>query len=476
MCRRAFILLMIVSFVSLGNVSESHAFTFLDGKFNVTGLYELLTGVHTADHSLDYASSGDFSLFRHRADIQATYRPTENIEFFTIFRAHWDGLYAIESGIDRRPRKRDQIEHHEYLREWIIKLYWNNFSFLIGKQQVVWGETDALRMADIINPLDVSWHSSLEAWEDIRIPLRMIRMIYRLPIAYEMDIDLVYIPEDYRMTKLWPEGHNWQNPNVNQYTLDVMHRQSPSHRDSIDNNEVGIRIRGVFGGWELSVFDFYGRMDDPPFKVNPNQFPIPPSLYFDFPQTNTVGATANYFEGKYTKSVFRFECAYNMGEAFTQFNYAPVFIGAPFPIMDVLPNKIVERDTFAYMFGFDRPTMWPFLNPTKSFFISGQLFQKFIRNYRNLLAPMNNNRDEDTAISLLINTWYRHDTIQPEILAVYFTDGEGWIKPQIKWAPDHQWELALGMFWFFGNGGDFDGVFGAYHKNDEVFIRLRYKF
>ena len=40
----------------------------------------------------------------------------------------------------------------------------------IGKQQVVWGKTDAFRLQDLVNPIDFGQHNVYPSLEDRRIP------------------------------------------------------------------------------------------------------------------------------------------------------------------------------------------------------------------------------------------------------------------------------------------------------------------
>jgi hypothetical protein len=51
-------------------------------------------------------------------------------------------------------------------------------SFRLGRQQVIWGESDQFRLMDIINPLDTTWHLQQEEWDKIRIPLWLLKTIW----------------------------------------------------------------------------------------------------------------------------------------------------------------------------------------------------------------------------------------------------------------------------------------------------------
>lgn len=159
------------------------------------------------------------------------------------------------------------------------------------------------------------------------------------------------------------------------------------------------------------------------------------------------------------KTVFRGECAYTMDQPYTS----------------SLSDRIIEKDTFAFMLGFDRPTMWTFLN-RKSFFISGQWFHKDILNYDSdiVSVDMSQDRSQDI-VTLLVNTSFYHDYITPQILVVEDFSGNGFFQPSIKYAPGDLWEATLAANLIWGSAPD-DGYFGGASKNDEIYLRLKLKF
>src|SRR6185295_16386887 len=71
-------------------------------------------------------------------------------------------------------RTDDKFENE--LREAYVdtKLKGAPLSFRIGRQQVIWGESDQFRIMDIWNPLDVTWHFQQESWDNIRVPLWLV--------------------------------------------------------------------------------------------------------------------------------------------------------------------------------------------------------------------------------------------------------------------------------------------------------------
>ncbi len=57
-----------------------------------------------------------------------------------------------------------------FVRELYAEFKTGDTSLRIGKQQIVWGKTDAFRMQDIVNPIDLSYHNVFPDLEERRIP------------------------------------------------------------------------------------------------------------------------------------------------------------------------------------------------------------------------------------------------------------------------------------------------------------------
>jgi hypothetical protein len=71
----------------------------------------------------------------------------------------------------------------------------------LGRQQVIWGESDQFRLMDIWNPLDLTWHVQQEEWDKLRVPLWLVKGIYDLgqvgPLTNSF-VEVVWNPGDYQ--------------------------------------------------------------------------------------------------------------------------------------------------------------------------------------------------------------------------------------------------------------------------------------
>jgi len=57
-----------------------------------------------------------------------------------------------------------------FAREAYLQLKWRDTSVRLGRQQIVWGKTDAFRLQDIVNPIDMGYHNIFPELEERRIP------------------------------------------------------------------------------------------------------------------------------------------------------------------------------------------------------------------------------------------------------------------------------------------------------------------
>ncbi len=126
-------------------------------------------------------------------------------DLFMVYRGIYDSTYDITPGqIERkdlsgRPLSardvsletiskstRDQIKFNNRIREAYLDLYFKHIplTLRVGKQQVVWGESDGFRMLDRANTLDLSWHFFQElpppgfGFDELRKPFWMIKGLW----------------------------------------------------------------------------------------------------------------------------------------------------------------------------------------------------------------------------------------------------------------------------------------------------------
>jgi Protein of unknown function (DUF1302) len=342
---------------------------------------------------------------------------------------------------------RTSLAFENTLREAYIDLALTDapLSFRLGRQQVIWGESDQFRLMDIINPLDTTWHLQQEEWDKIRIPLWLFKMIWDMgsvgPISNAF-AEVVWNPGDFVPgNKIHFLPAPWAIPIANPLRAGQIQVADPNSPDTMlspvfdlqgtsflrgkfnrnvaDASDIGVRFHGVtdiplvnMQGFEFTANYLYARgrgigaVAGAPFVVrinkvtvnptqtlrqNPDDPTSPPAIFAGktvipanvtaevvHPYTHIFGATANWFEGNWTNTVFRLETAYQLNAPFQSAALEDrVNIEGYFPGLKA-PVGTTSRDVWAGMVGFDRPTWIKFLNPRTTWFLTGQLFWSYV--------------------------------------------------------------------------------------------------
>ncbi|NPA61294.1 MAG: DUF1302 domain-containing protein, partial [Epsilonproteobacteria bacterium] len=106
-------------------------------------------------------------------------RILDNFKFKANAKAYYDYLY------DKNSKEFTKEELREFRDEfWIYDLYIegalsSNLDIKAGRQVVVWGKSDSIRITDVLNPLDNRLIGMVDI-EDLRIPVGMLKFDYYL--------------------------------------------------------------------------------------------------------------------------------------------------------------------------------------------------------------------------------------------------------------------------------------------------------
>jgi len=369
-------------FVKAYNIMKNGASAFHDG--------ELTHQRNTAQLEGKYYFLRDGQMFNHFSS-----GPIDEATFTFLGRAVYDSAYDIR---DSYGSLHDRGKEEYKVREAFVDIMMAPFSLRLGKQQVVWGETDNFRALDVINPLDRTWHGTRESWEDIRIPLWMARGIWDIGKIGPFDetfLELILIPDDFQATKaatLYPrpwaiKGIGLQNHNANSvligstlHDLNVTVTDGAPDDRKLSNMQGGFRFKGIWNEIDFSVNYYYGFSQTTGVKVKSAALDSFDVFNVEVetvnPRINVFGVTASFSEDRYTQSVFRLESTLTTG--------VPVAIasGAPHRA-DPNGNSFDTARQSVVMVGIDRPTWIPALNKLRTFFISTQFFWRRYLDYNN---------------------------------------------------------------------------------------------
>ena len=417
----------------------------------------------------------------------------------------------------------------------------SGIDFRLGKQVVGWGETDGFRLTDIINPLDLSREFMLRdaGFDETRIPLWMAKSLISLPTFAdfeELNLEICIIP-DVRENKFYigPEvGGVWAFPppptgvleaiNDSQYGLVLRPVNVPrganiwlnwnERNTSLSNTEYALRLLGnyqdtiftfnYFYGWsdapvaDLKSFAVGGTVVGPDAARNTRtRISGPPIdgagnflnayIDMDYYRFQTVGftLTRDMTELKWRGSspVLRIESLYSFDQAFNTNRYAdvdasPLLSGSPLTF-NAIPKKdrIVKKDQFSLMVGFDYDLFLRWLNPRKSFWLSFQAAQFKVIDYDQKLlnAPYQWRKlKNEYWMSFMVDTRYKFDLLR--LNAIFLRDwaGDCWaLKPKCEYAFSDSWVGEIGAYFYEGKHS-YRSI-GLFDNNDSAYMRIKYQ-
>ncbi|MAU41436.1 MAG: hypothetical protein CMF31_07420 [Kordiimonas sp.] len=191
----------------------------------------------------------------------------------------------------------------------------------------------------------------------------------------------------------------------------------------------------------------HGGTDGPP-SVNPFTGVTDPTgtpylIAFDveFPRIHLFGGSMDIYADS-IKSVFRIELAYTTGEEFAN-------------TLD--PRLYSESDVVRYVIGWDRDTFIPFLNETKAFLLSAQLFGQHLLDHEKEMRPaglagMPDWKDNWIA-TFLIKGWWMQNRLSAQIISAYDVRASAvTLAPQVDWLINDNWRLIVGANFKVGKG------------------------
>ena len=186
---------------------------------------------------------GGLSRLRTTLDLTLDYKISKDWDARIKGRGFYDAAY----GLNGRDRYTDQVlsslESEAELRDAYIRgKLLPTLDIKLGRQIVVWGKSDNLRVTDVLNPLD-NREPGIVDIEDLRLPLAMARADW---YAGKWNVTGIAIPE-IRFNKNPPFGSDfYPSP------MPPPAEQTPS--DGGDNAEYAFAVNGILTGWDISFY------------------------------------------------------------------------------------------------------------------------------------------------------------------------------------------------------------------------------
>lgn len=327
------------------NESNTTCTFFPPLPFSLDG-YVKVGSVYNFDHDKPKNNETDWrglSSLRTEMLLELSYKYTNSWRLFVSGKGFYDFAYEINGRDDYTDDVLEDYEKEIELREaWVLGRVTDFLDIKVGRQIVVWGRSDNVRVTDVLNPLDIR-EPGMTDIEDLRLPLWMTRVD-----AYYGKWNLTGIAiHEIRFNKTPPYGSDFYPEIFSLSDLGIPpsglqsfmpEENMPQHGG--DNTEYAAALNGTFSGWDISFYwaNFYNDLPHPDLDIDFVWMPpVVPRLGLDFElkhsRVNMVGSAFNVTTGNW---LFKSEIAYFSGLRFYNVDIdADVYIDIPGFFLDV---------------------------------------------------------------------------------------------------------------------------------------------
>ncbi len=375
----------------------------------------------------------------------------------------------------------------DVVRELFVDYDFGRISTRMGRQQVVWGETDFFHATDVIHGYDFRWRSFLEpANEDVRKPLTMVNVtadLRELNGKLQLLVRPPGIDRDSQIGNSDPTfGGRWSNYFAKGVPLGAVNDPSLANYNyhwkygNVDDADYGARWAGSAGpgdaiNYSLSYYHGQsGFMQDPILIYVPTaKTPLP--LQFVFPTTDTYGASATGYIGP-IDSVYRAEVAYT-----------------PHRRLATDPGLLVERNGYNFVTGLDHTLrLQDYIGTSSPSLFTVQAFDWYLPGTKASQQIVRFDgagfwAQHNVYASVILQLPYFHDNLTVTLVGLQdLTWGGSMFIPSAEYAMGEHWrikaELDLPMGGKTGNDaiGQNASTFGAFDHNAQLLLRTTFLF
>jgi uncharacterized protein DUF1302 len=475
-----------------------------------------------------YDDAGKLSMARTTARVNTEWRAMEDVtvvgkfravrEYKTGFLDHLEKMGANNFDSGARGDIMDLYNTEEIRELYVDFPVGERTKVRFGKQQVAWGETDFFAANDMVHGFNYTWRNFLEpANEELRKPNIMAKINVDVP-ELEGGLEVLFRPGWDGSKDIGNEldiyGGRWSGQpyagvdfrNIDPYNYKNREgdyrKPTGGLRWSGVAEDVNYSLSYLRTFWPnpimnaSSTLKLFGLPNVPSgAKTLGHADTIGLAGEIIYPIVDVFGFTASGY-ANWADAVFSTEVAY--------IKDAPYQFLAPTPTLisqAVAPgfDGIRKKDVLAWMLRMDKniAATQQWLGTEKPMFFSMQLFDKWIQDYDSSDRLLNSvgwgarTREHSFLLTGIFGLSYANGRYKPElVLGSDLTYHGGFAVPSLttELSKDWKWKVEYDKFWSdewrnadkcgFPNAASCDktGLFGYFHKRDQIYTSLTYLF
>ena len=345
---------------------------------------------------------------------------------FVSFNATHNALLKERTGFELREA---YLDHRE-----------ERWGFRLGRQLVIWGVADGVRITDLVSPMDMTEFLAQD-YDDIRMPVNALRFFV---FNEKMKLELLAVPtfEGYRLPT--DAGNPWSVLPKNTVQPLVWHEDGSHPKFRFSNMEYGGKLCLTLPGVDFSIaaLHTWNKMPVITYRSSGTHMAVSPRYY-----------RMGFFGGDMSKPlgqfVLRGEVAFNVDK---HFSYKPE--------AGTMEQK--GFNTVNYLVGVDwyAPHEWT---------VMVQFSSESILRYADQIAQPRH----QSLLTLNVSKKLLDSTWQLSNFTYFDLNHKGWFSRfASSYALNDHIQLSAGYDWFGGN----EGMFGRYKNNSEIWAKAKYSF
>lgn len=371
----------------------------------------------------------------------------------------------------------------------------------LGKQQIVWGETDFFQAMDVVHGFDYTWRSFLEAENELyRKPLILgsatvqvpeaggvLQVYFRPGYDQNKDIGNTYDFFGGRWAAQSNRGTDFFGRPGGPGTTPLLAYNYHHPEGDVDKPTGGARWAGVAGPVNYSLAYLRTMGPDPVVSPSLNPFGTSSTLgilgEFFYPKYDIFGVTANGYV-PLIDAVLSTEIVYTKDQLF----------GFGKPSQNIFNlggwNGLTKKNVVRGMVRIDKTVNTTGLTARPSD-LSIQLFDTWVTSFNKNDNIVDNQgfggpkKEHSALVTLILFTHYMNDRINPTIAGGYdLSYGGGFFIPSVDFNFGDKWRFKVEADLFFPNGARSPGdtgedrthVFGFFSHNNQLSMRLTRQF
>jgi len=381
-----------------------------------------VSGFADSYHAAGIESPHDILSSRNRVRVE-TETNFDQTHLFVSLNAIQNGVIEEQTGIELREAYFDYVS--------------DSWDMRIGRQIIIWGKADGVRISDIVSPSDLTEFIARD-FDDTRIPVDAFKVRF---LSDMLNVEFIWLPQ-FQSGILPKPGTPWAvSPNIN--TDKQVSVEAPVSPDkTLGNGEVGLKLSFYLPGIDLSISSFYTRMDFALAEglVENDTLHISQRFY----RYGFVGFDMSVPLGDF---VVRGDMAFNINLRHQTANaeYAPL-----------------KRHALNALIGLD----W---YPGNDWTISGQLSDNYIMNHHPSLSA----EQHSPLITLSLTKMLSHNTIKLSSFSyIGLENNDLFNRSSVDVALTDELHLIGGVDVFLGDSG----TFGQFQDNSELWVKAKYSF